>query len=247
MFPLFDENEPGQGIAWVTLALIAINVAVFLLLQGASGDNSFTYGYSTIPAEIIKGRDIVTSQQVIIDGAHYVIPEAPGPSPIYLTLLTSMFMHASWLHLGGNMLFLFIFGDNVEHYVGSLLYLAFYLVAGIIASFAQIVVDPNSIVPSLGASGAIAAVLGAYIVLFPRNRVVVFLLRFLVPVPAIVAIGLWAMLQFVSGFGSLVSTAESGGVAYLAHVGGFVSGVVFGFLARGIIGDPATRRRWAGR
>jgi len=156
-------------------------------------------------------------------------------------------MHASWLHLGGNMLFLFIFGDNIEHYVGSLKYLAFYLVAGIIASFAQIVVDPNSIVPSLGASGAIAAVLGAYIVLFPRNRVVVFLLRFLVPVPAIVAIGLWAMLQFVSGFGSLVSTAESGGVAYLAHVGGFVSGVVFGFLARGIIGDPATRRRWAGR
>src|SRR5439155_3200795 len=116
-----------------------------------------------------------------------------SPTPIYLTLLTSMFMHASWLHLGGNMLFLFIFGDNVEHYVGTFLYLAFYLVAGIIASFAQIVVDPNSFVPSLGASGAIAAVLGAYIVLFPRNRVVVFLLRFLVPVPAVVAIGLWAV------------------------------------------------------
>ena len=247
MFPLFDENEPGQGIAWVTLALIAINVAVFLFLQGASGDNQFTYGYSIIPAEIITGRDIVASQPVTIGGVQYLIPEAPGPSPIYLTLLTSMFMHASWLHLGGNMLFLFIFGDNVEHYVGSVLYLAFYLVAGIIASFAQIVVDPNSIVPSLGASGAIAAVLGTYIVLFPRNRVVVFLLRFLVPVPAVLAIGLWAVLQFVSGFGSLVSTAESGGVAYLAHIGGFVSGVVFGFLARGLFGDPAARRRWAGR
>ena len=246
MFPLFDENEPGQGIAWVTLALIAINVAVFLLLQGSSGDNAFTYGYSTIPAEIISGRDIVAPQPVTIDGVRYLIPEAAGPTPIYLTLLTSMFMHASWLHLGGNMLFLFIFGDNVEHYVGTFLYLAFYLVAGIIASFAQIVVDPNSVVPSLGASGAIAAVLGAYIVLFPRNRVVVFLLRFLVPVPAVVAIGLWAVLQFVSGFGSLVSTAESGGVAYLAHVGGFVSGVVFGFLARGIFGNPAARRRWAG-
>ena len=247
MFPLFDENEPGQGIAWVTLALIAINVAVFLLLQGSSGDNAFTYGYSTIPAEIISGRDIVAPQPVTIDGVRYLIPEAAGPTPIYLTLLTSMFMHASWLHLGGNMLFLFIFGDNVEHYVGTFLYLAFYLVAGIIASFAQIVVDPNSVVPSLGASGAIAAVLGAYIVLFPRNRVVVFLLRFLVPVPAVLAIGLWAVLQFVSGFGSLVSTAESGGVAYLAHVGGFVSGVVFGFLARAIFGDPAARRRWAGR
>ena len=246
MFPLFDENEPGQGIAWVTLALIAINVAVFLLLQGSSGDNAFTYGYSTIPAEI-SGRDIVAPQPVTIDGVRYLIPEAAGPTPIYLTLLTSMFMHASWLHLGGNMLFLFIFGDNVEHYVGTFLYLAFYLVAGIIASFAQIVVDPNSVVPSLGASGAIAAVLGAYIVLFPRNRVVVFLLRFLVPVPAVLAIGLWAVLQFVSGFGSLVSTAESGGVAYLAHVGGFVSGVVFGFLARAIFGDPAARRRWAGR
>ena len=247
MFPLFDENEPGQGFAWVTLALIAINVAVFLFLQGASGDNAFTYGYSTIPAEIISGRDIVVPQPVTIDGVRYLIPEAAGPTPIYLTLLTSMFMHASWLHLGGNMLFLFIFGDNVEHYVGTFLYLAFYLVAGIIASFAQIVVDPNSVVPSLGASGAIAAVLGAYIVLFPRNRVVVFLLRFLVPVPAVLAIGLWAVLQFVSGFGSLVSTAESGGVAYLAHVGGFVSGVVFGFLARAIFGDPPARRRWAGR
>jgi membrane associated rhomboid family serine protease len=247
MFPLFDENEPGQGIAWVTLALIAINVAVFLLLQGASGDNAFTYGYSTIPAEILSGRDIVANQPVIIGGVQYVIPEAPGPNPIYLTLLTSMFMHASWLHLGGNMLFLFIFGDNVEHYVGSVLYLAFYLVAGIIASFAQILVDPNSIVPNLGASGAIAAVLGAYIVLFPRNRVVVFLLRFLVPVPAIVAIGLWAVLQFVSGFGSLVSPAENGGVAYLAHVGGFASGVVFGFLARALFGDPTARRLSVGR
>jgi membrane associated rhomboid family serine protease len=247
MFPLFDENEPGQGIAWVTLTLIAINVAVFVLLQAASGDNQFTYGYSTIPAEIISGRDIVANQQVTIGGVQYLIPEAPGPSPIYLTLLTSMFMHASWLHLGGNMLFLFIFGDNVEHYVGSVLYLAFYLVAGIVASFAQILMATDSIIPNLGASGAIAAVLGAYIVLFPRNRVVVFLLRFLVPVPAIVAIGLWAVLQFVSGFGSLVSPAENGGVAYLAHVGGFASGVVFGFLARGLFGDPSARRRWAGR
>jgi len=127
------------------------------------------------------------------------------------------------------------------------LYLAFYLVAGIVASFAQILVATDSIIPNLGASGAIAAVLGAYIVLFPRNRVVVLLLRFLVPVPAIVAIGLWAVLQFVSGFGSLVSPAENGGVAYLAHVGGFASGVVFGFVARGLFGDPSARRRWAGR
>src|SRR2546429_9556813 len=110
MFPLFDENEPGQGIAWVTLALIAINVAVFLLLQGSSGDNAFTYGYSTIPAEIISGRDIVAPQPVTIDGGRYLIPEAAGPTPVYLTLLTSMVMHTGWLHCGGNMLFLLTCG-----------------------------------------------------------------------------------------------------------------------------------------
>jgi rhomboid family protein len=247
VFPLFDENEPGQGIAWVTLALIGINIAVFLLLQQAGGDNQFTYGFSTIPAEITTGRDIVNPVPVTIGGVPYLIPEAPGPNPIYLTLLTSMFMHGGWLHLGGNMLFLFIFGDNVEHYVGSVLYLAFYLVAGIIASFAQILVDPTSPIPNLGASGAIAGVLGAYIVLFPRNRVVVFLFRFLVPVPAVVAIGLWAVLQFVNGIGSIAVTAETGGVAYLAHVGGFITGLLVGLLARSLFGDPATRRRLVGR
>ena len=247
MFPLFDENEPGQGIAWVTLSLIGINIAVFLLLQQAGGDNQFTYGFSTIPAEITTGRDIVTSVPVTIGGVAYLIPEAPGPNPIYLTLLTSMFMHGGWLHLAGNMLFLFIFGDNVEHYVGSIRYLAFYLVAGIVASLAQILVDPTSPIPNLGASGAIAGVLGAYIVLFPRNRVVVFLLRFLVPVPAVVAIGLWAVLQFVNGIGSIAVTAETGGVAYMAHVGGFVTGVIVGFLARSLFGDPAARRRSVGR
>src|SRR2546421_9076732 len=249
MFPLYDENEPGQGIAWVTLALIGINIAVFLLLQQAGGDNAFTYGFSTIPAEITTGRDIVSAQPVIIDGVRYLIPEAPGPNPIYLTLFSSMFMHGGWLHLGGNMLFLFIFGDNVEHYIGSVLYLLFYVVAGIVAAFAQIVVDPSSVIPNLGASGAIAGVLGAYIILFPRNRVVVFLLRFLVPVPAVVAIGLWAVLQFVSGIGSIAVTSQTagGGVAYLAHVGGFLTGLVVGFLARGLLGDPAERRRLAGR
>src|SRR5437762_8237522 len=128
MFPLFDENEPGQGIAWVTLTLIGINIAVFLLLQQAGGDNAFTYGFSAIPAEITTGRDIVVPQPVVIDGVRYLIPEAPGPQPIYLTLLTSMFMHGGWLHLGGHMLFLYIFGDNVEHYIGSFLSPLFYLV-----------------------------------------------------------------------------------------------------------------------
>jgi membrane associated rhomboid family serine protease len=230
MFPIADENEPGHGVAWVTFALIAINVAVFLLLQEAGGENAFTYGYSTIPFEITHGVDLVKTTPVTIGNESGVIPQAPGPDPIYLTLLTSMFMHGGWLHIGGNMLFLWIFGDNVEHRVGPVIYLVFYLIAGIIASLAQVFVGPNSPIPSLGASGAISGVLGAYIVLFPSNRVTVFLFRFLVVVPAIVAIGLWALLQFINGIGSVALTEETGGVAYMAHIGGFVAGLVGGFL-----------------
>jgi membrane associated rhomboid family serine protease len=230
MFPIADENEPGHGVAWVTFALIAINVAVFLLLQEAGGENAFTYGYSTIPFEITHGVDLLKATPVTIGNESGVIPQAPGPDPIYLTLLTSMFMHGGWLHIGGNMLFLWIFGDNVEHRVGPVIYLVFYLIAGIIASLAQVFVGPNSPIPSLGASGAISGVLGAYIVLFPSNRVTVFLFRFLVVVPAIVAIGLWALLQFINGIGSVALTEETGGVAYMAHIGGFVAGLVGGFL-----------------
>ncbi|TMB84479.1 MAG: rhomboid family intramembrane serine protease [Chloroflexi bacterium] len=226
MFPLFDENEPGQGIAWVTLSLIGINIAVFLLLQQAGGDNQFTYGFSTIPAEITTGRDIVTSVPVTIGGVPYLIPEAPGPNPIYLTLLTSMFMHGGWLHLAGNMLFLFIFGDNVEKAFGHVRYLGFYLIAGIVASLAQVYSDPQSILPSLGASGAIAGVLAAYIVLFPTNRVRVLFGYFVTSVPAFVMIGVWALIQFVNGFASTAISAQTGGVAYMAHIGGFIAGVL---------------------
>ena len=144
-------------------------------------------------------------------------------------------MHGGWLHLLGNMLFLWIFGDNVEHRVGHLPFLVFYLVAGVIASFAQILVDVDSVIPTLGASGAIAGVLGAYLVLFPANRVLVLFLRFPIWVPAIVAIGLWAVLQVVGGFGA---TTEGGGVAYMAHIGGFVAGLVAGVLFRMLFNEP---------
>jgi membrane associated rhomboid family serine protease len=230
MFPLFDENEPGHGVAWVTFALIAINIVVFLLLQEAGGDNAFTYGFSTVPFEITHGVDLLRPTQVTVGGETGLIPQAPGPDPIYLTLLTSMFMHGGWLHLGGNMLFLWIFGDNVEHRVGAVTYLVFYLIAGLVASLAQVFIGPDSKIPSLGASGAISGVLGAYLVLFPRNRVTVFLFRFLVVVPAIVAIGLWAVFQFINGIGSIAVTEETGGVAYMAHIGGFLTGLVAGFL-----------------
>jgi membrane associated rhomboid family serine protease len=231
MFPIGDQNEPGYGPAIVTLALIAANVAVFLFLQQAGGDTTFTYGYSAIPFEITNNVDLVRDVPITIDGQRYLLPNAPGPDPIQLTLLSGMFMHAGWLHIGGNMLFLWVFGDNVEHRAGWLLYLIAYLAAGIVGSLAQIASAPESQVPSLGASGAISGVLGAYIVLFPSNRVLVFLFRFLVYVPAVVAIGLWIVLQLVSQFGA---TVESSGVAYLAHIGGFATGVVAGFLFRAL-------------
>ncbi len=229
MFPIGDENLPGRGLAWVTLSLIAINIAAFLFLQDASGDNTFTYGWSSIAREITTGVDLTQSVPVVIGGTEYLVPQAPGPDPIYLTLLSSMFMHGSLLHLGGNMLFLWIFGDNVEHRAGPILYLPFYLLAGIVGSLAQILSDPTSPIPSLGASGAISGVLGAYLVLFPRNRVTAFVFRFLVQIPALAAIGMWIALQVIS---SLADSTGAGGVAYLAHIGGFATGAAVGLLLR---------------
>ncbi len=241
MFPISDENERGHGPAYVSLAFIAINVLVFLFLQGAGGSAEgarFTYGYSAVPYEITNQVDLTEDESITIEGQAVPVPQEPGPSPIWLTLFTSMFMHGGWLHLGGNMLFLWIFGDNVEHRIGHGLYLVFYLVAGIIASFAQILTDVGSIIPTLGASGAISGVLGAYLVMFPTNRVTVFLFRFLLPVPAIVAIGMWAVLQFINGIGAFAVTEQTGGVAYMAHIGGFVAGVVAGLVFRGIFHEP---------
>jgi membrane associated rhomboid family serine protease len=245
VLPIGDENERGHGPAFVSLAFIGLNVAVFLLLQGGGGPGgeAFTYGYSAVPYEITTGDDLTEPTPVEVQGEVVPIPQKPGPNPIWLTLLTSMFMHAGWLHLGGNMLFLWIFGDNVEHRIGHVPYLVFYVIAGVIASFAQILSDTTSTIPTLGASGAISGVLGAYLVLFPANRVTVLFLRFPMQVPAIVAIGIWAVFQFISGVGAIVVTDESaGGVAYLAHIGGFVAGVVGGFLFRALFNEPRRPR-----
>ena len=153
-----------------------------------------------------------------------------------------MFMHGGWLHIGGNMLFLWVFGDNVEHRMGRIRYLLFYLAAGVVGSLAQIAINGDSTIPTLGASGAISGVLGAYIVLFPGNRVTVFLFRIVTQVPALVAIGLWAALQFVNGIGAFAVTEETGGgVAYMAHIGGFVAGVVAGFIFRATGGGGRSR------
>jgi membrane associated rhomboid family serine protease len=154
------------------------------------------------------------------------------PGPFWLTLFSSMFMHGSWLHLLGNMLYLWIFGDNVEDAMGKARYLAFYLICGVTASLAQILVDSDSQIPSLGASGAISGVLGAYLVLYPRRRVRVLLLRYITYMPAIAVIGMWILLQFISGVGQVAQTEQTGGVAYAAHVGGFLAGVVLVWFFR---------------
>ncbi len=242
MFPIGDQNEPGRGPAFFTLIFIGINLAVFFLIQ--MSNDAFTYGFSVIPAEITGGTDLIRPQPIDVGGQQVSVPQAPGPEPIQLTLLSSMFMHGGIAHILGNMLFLWIFGDNVEHRVGHIPFVVFYLVAGVIASFAQIAVDPDSVIPTLGASGAISGVLGAYLVMFPSNRVTIIAFRFIpFQVPAIVAIGLWAVLQFVNGFGSIAISEETGGggVAYMAHIGGFVAGVVFGLVGRGIWGSGPRR------
>jgi len=236
MIPIGDEDTGGQpGLPWVNVAIIALNVIVFLYQLI---DPNFTNGYSTVPAEITSGKDIIGSFLLVApDGTSVQIDEAPGPNPIWLTLLTSMFMHGGWLHICGNMLFLFIFGDNIEKAYGHIKYLIFYLVCGIIAGLAHVLSQPDSIVPSLGASGAISGVMAGYLVLFPTNRVkviltlgVIFLRPFMVP--AVVMIGIWALLQFVNGIGSIAVTDQTSGVAYWAHIGGFIAGAVITFLAK---------------
>ena len=239
MFPIGDQNEPGHGPAIVTLALIAINVAVFLLLQDLGSNADFTYGWSAIPLEITTGQDLVRAELINVNGQQFRVPQAPGPDPIQLTLVSSMFMHADLLHLGGNMLFLWIFGDNVEHRAGRIPFLVAYLAAGAVGSLIQIWSMTDSPIPLLGASGAISGVLGAYIVLFPGNRVTVFLFRFLTQVPALVAIGLWIAFQVFANF---AAPEGEGGVAYLAHIGGFAAGVLAGLFFRTL---PTRRRGFA--
>lgn len=236
MIPVGDDSHPSGGIPLVNLAVIAANLAVFIFLQ--LPDDLFTMAYSAIPHEITTGEDLIGPIPVQLpDGSTETLPHADGPDPIQLTLLTSIFMHGGFAHIIGNMLFLYIFGDNVERAFGPLVYSVFYLVTGIVASLAHVVFNATSVIPSLGASGAISGVLAGYLVLFPSNRVKVLVfmrfIPFVMTVPAMVMIGLWALFQFVNGFGELtVATEETSGVAYMAHIGGFVAGLVLAFALR---------------
>ncbi len=231
LFPIGDDDRSLSGPAFVTAALLLLNVGVFVLQLM---DPELTYGYSTVPLEITTGQDLVNSAPVDLSpGNLSQVPQRPGPVPIYLTLLSSMFMHGGFGHLFGNLLYLWIFGDNVEHRFGHGVFLAFYLVSGLAASAAQIALDPGSVIPSLGASGAISGVLGAYLVLFPKNRVHAIFFFTVVSIPAVLAIGMWIVFQFVNGVGAIaVSDETMGGVAYGAHIGGFFAGVLMALILR---------------
>ena len=207
MFPIGDDDSARRTTPLVTYVLIALNILFFFV--ELSGGDPFIEHWSVVPRRLLA-----------------------NPGSDFPTIFTSMFMHAGWLHLGGNMLYLWIFGDNVEDSFGHLKFLIFYLVCGVAATLAQLAFSTSSNVPNLGASGAIAGVLGAYILLFPRGQVKVLMGRGVIPMPALVVIGLWIVLQFVSGIGSITNSAETGGVAYMAHIGGFLAGVILTFLLR---------------
>ncbi len=233
MIPIGDDNSGRTMNPFVNYVLIAVNIGVFVLLQGMGGNDRFTYAFSTVPQEIVSGKDVVTPAHTVKDpvtGESYRQPGL-GPTPlVYLTLLISMFMHGGLAHLGGNLLYLWIFGDNIENALGHLRYLSFYLVCGVLASLAHVfttaATDGNMLVPSLGASGAISGVLGGYILLFPGRRVRMMVGRGTSEMPAWVSIGVWFLFQLVAGMGLLGGGSQAGGVAYAAHVGGFVAGLI---------------------
>ena len=208
MLPIGDDDSSRRTVPIVTLALIALNVLFFFV--ELSGGDPFVKQWAFVPSRFLAN------------------PAADLP-----TLFTSMFMHGGWLHLGGNMLYLWIFGDNVEDRFGHGLFLVFYILCGLAATFAQLMFSAGSHVPNLGASGAIAGVLGSYILLFPQGRVRVLQGRQVVQMPALMVIGFWIVLQLFSGIGSISSAADSGGVAYMAHIGGFFAGLLLTFVFRG--------------
>jgi len=241
--PISDDNSSRRSVPVLNFLFIAVNVLVFFgLQQGRELGNAFTQSYSLVPREILTGKDVITPAQteVVSHMGREVEVTVPGLGPtrpsVYLTLLTSMFMHGSVMHLVGNMMFLWIFGDNLEDALGSAGYLAFYLACGIGAGLVHVATTyffhANPLVPCLGASGAISGVLAGYLVLFPHNTVHVLVLRSIVGVPAFLVVGGWFLFQLGSAYFSL-SSSEGGGVAYGAHIGGFLIGMPLVLLMGG--------------
>lgn len=217
MFPIGDDDTGVRTVPVVTYGLIAANVLFFLV--ELSGGDEFIQQWAFIPSRFSE-----------------------SPASQWPTIFTAMFMHGGWMHLFGNMLYLYIFGDNVEDSFGPVKYLVFYLFAGIAATFTQYYFNEGSSIPNVGASGAIAGVLGAYILMFPNARVDVLVVRQVISMPSLIVIGFWIVLQLFSGVGSIANTdetANAGGVAYMAHVGGFAAGLLVALLFSRRGGGPS--------
>lgn len=214
MFPLWDEM-PTKRIPVITIILIIINSLVYYYQFFIVTDSiRFIYSFGLTPFEISQGVDIIPY----------------GPSPVYLTIVSSMFMHGSFVHLFGNMLYLWIFGNNIEDYLGKLKFTIFYFLSGIFAAFTQILISPQSQVPMIGASGAVAGVLGAYFILFPKSRITTliffgFFIR-LIKMPALFVLGIWIIFQLLYGFSNISLQGADAGVAWFAHIGGFIGGII---------------------
>lgn len=261
MFPLKDDN-PTTNTPFVTIALIVINVAVFFLIQPQSGSDQqsqtesieFSYEYAAVPCELVNSRplsggevsaafsgnedgcagDSAPSCPVDLD-ATFCENEVFPSKNVYLAIVSSMFLHGSIMHLGGNMLFLWVFGNNIEDHLGPIKFILFYLLAGVVATMAHVAVQLNSVVPVIGASGAVAGVMGAYLVWFPKAKVLTFAIIMLTRIPAFAVLGFWFVSQFFIG--------PDEGIAWMAHVGGFVVGALMALLVRK---DPKTRKNaWA--
>jgi membrane associated rhomboid family serine protease len=242
VFPLYHEKVEPRSVPWVNYAIIGINLIVFLFFQQLGKNDNFTMQFSVVPEKIVTGKNL--DQLIVLtdpDTKKEVaeIQEVPTPISVYLTLFTSMWMHGGILHILGNMWFLWVFGDDVENAFGKILYPILYVAWGVLASvfyvyFTYFLSEPGDVsmfIPSLGASGAIAGVLGAYIVRFPTRRVTVILFRFLTQIPAWAAVGIWFVYQLLPTLGMLGgATQAGGGVAYAAHVGGFIAGAAVMFL-----------------
>jgi membrane associated rhomboid family serine protease len=231
--PIGDDNRDRHLTPYVNYLLIAINILVFFVWQDWGTDIHTMYSYAAVPGEILTGEDIATRPVIVSDPITGNTMEMPGlqitPIPVYLTLFTSMFMHGGLAHLGGNMLFLLIFGDNLENAMGHRKYLFFYLLCGLLAAlthvFSAYFLGQNLLIPVIGASGAISGVLGGYILLYPGRRVHLWIFFTIISVPALVALGVWFLFQIINGLGTL-GGEETANVAYGAHIGGFVFGLL---------------------
>jgi membrane associated rhomboid family serine protease len=224
--PIGDNNSNRRATPVIVPLIIAINIFVWIL-QLKRGD-ALTNGFSFVPAEITRGKDLVGTIRMVVDKEPISYSLYPSPHPLLITIFSAMFMHGSWGHLLGNMVYLWIFGDQIEDRLGKFRFLLFYLGCGVAATAAHYLANTKSLIPCLGASGAIAGILGAYLILYPGNRVTVLVLRFFIQLPAYIVLGFWFLMQLVGQFRANAA-AETPLIAYAAHLGGFLAGA-FGIV-----------------